>query len=52
MNKYYIVPSELIESNFPDDMAILDKQLGILHTEMSLEEVKEYLKTIEPKIPY
>lgn len=52
MNKYYIVPAILIESNFPDDMAILDEQLGILHTEMTLEELKEYLKKIEPKIPY
>lgn len=59
MNKYYIVSKEIVTivtSSFLDlpeeRIEFLDNNSIIVYTEKTLEELKEYIKQIPPKIPY
>jgi len=55
MNKYYIVTNELAEIlhtlNYIK-IKKLETDSAIVYTELTLEELKEYIKQIPPKIPY
>jgi hypothetical protein len=43
MNKFYVVPAEVIESNFPDDLDKLMESCTIIETEKNITEVAEAL---------
>ncbi len=43
MNKYYVVPANIIESNFSDDMESLLSQVAIVETDKDITEVAEIL---------
>jgi hypothetical protein len=44
--KYYLVPSEIIESNFPDDMDIMRKLTFEVNTELTPDELKEWAASL------
>jgi hypothetical protein len=48
MGKYYVVPAEIIESNFPDDMETLIQNVAVIETEKSITEIAEDLLKIKP----
>lgn len=52
MSKFYLVPAEIIDSNFPDDLEKVLSTCGTLITERTLEEVMNDLMSHPPKIPY
>ncbi len=58
MNKYYIVQDNVVDGlksyfKISDYMIeVLDKNSILLHTELTLEELREYLDKIPLKIPY
>jgi len=43
MAKYYLVPSEIIESNFPDDMDKLKPSIFEVNTTLSPEAITSVL---------
>lgn len=57
MHKYYLVDEDILENLhsfafISDAIKILDQTSALIHTELTLEELKEYIKQIPPKIPY
>lgn len=57
MHKYYLVNEDILEylhsfAFISDAIKILDETSAMIHTELSLEELKEHIKQIPPKIPY
>lgn len=42
MNKYYVVPAEVIESNFPDDLDKLKKDCHVIYMDEKEEEVTAF----------
>ena len=56
MNKYYIVKEDVMDDVFTTDIysiiTKIDNDSIILHTEMTIEELREYLSKIPPKNPY
>lgn len=52
MTKYYIIPAEIIDSNFPDDLEKVLESCGVLNTERTLSEVMDDLMKYQPKVPY
>jgi hypothetical protein len=43
MAKYYIVPADIIESNFPDDLDKMIPSMAIIETEKTITEIAEEL---------
>jgi len=56
VHKYYIVTEDLIEAAEEaikiGSFEFINDNSAIVHTELTLEELQEYLKKLEPKIPY
>lgn len=51
-NKFYIIPADIVESNFPDDLDKLNLYAGIVITERDLTELMNDILGAQPKIPY
>lgn len=47
MKKFYVVPAEVIESNFPDDLDSLLPSIAVIETEKSITEIAEILLKVE-----
>lgn len=43
MKKYYLVPAEVIESNFPDDLEQLLPSIVVIESEKTITEIAEDL---------
>lgn len=43
MNKFYVVPASIIESNFADDMDSIMQQSAIIETDRTITEIAELL---------